>query len=241
VTGAGGGEWWSQAFRRPYLDLYAHRDDASADDEVSFVASQLALRPGARLLDAGCGAGRHARAFARRGAAVVGVDRSGELLREADFRGKGPRYVLADVRGLPFAAGAFDHATSLFTSFGYFDDAGDRRQLGELRRVLRAGGTFVFDFLNRPHVEATLVPESEREIAGRSVRERRRIRDGRVEKDVEIAGGESWRESVRLYGALELTSMLASVGFVVRSRHGDLAGGAWSEESPRLVLTAAAT
>jgi hypothetical protein len=45
---------------------------------------------------------------------------------------------------------------------------------------------------------------------------------------------------VRLYGRDELTSLLATSGLRVTSTHGDLAGGAWSEASERLVLAAVA-
>jgi SAM-dependent methyltransferase len=238
VTRRGRADWWTQAFRRPYLEIYAHRDDAAAEREAEFVARLLGVAPGARLLDAGCGAGRHARALARRGAEVVGVDLSADLLAAARAAGGG-RYVRADLRALPFRDAAFSHAVSLFTSFGYFDDAGDRAHLAELRRVLRAGGTFVLDFLNAPRVAATLVPQSESTSGGRVFRVSRRIRGGRVEKDVEC-GGERWTESVRLYGRDELASLIASAGFRVTATHGDLGGGPWNDAAERCVLCAVA-
>jgi SAM-dependent methyltransferase len=236
--------WWTTAFRRPYLLAYAHRDEVAAEREAAFVASLLSLAPGARLLDAGCGAGRHARAFARRGARVTGLDLSAELLAEARLS-DGVRYVLGDVRRLPFGDGAFRHVVSLFTAFGYFDEAGDREHLAELRRVLAPGGTFAIDFLNPPHVIGSLVPESSHAAAGLEIRERRRILEGRVEKDVEIretASGatHSWTESVRLYDRARLEALLHGAGFHVTAVHGDLAGGAWSDRAPRLVLAAVA-
>jgi SAM-dependent methyltransferase len=240
VTKASGGAgWWTEAFRRSYLDVYAHRDDSSAESEARFVADRLGVAPGARLLDAGCGAGRHARALSRLGADVIGVDLSAELVAEARRRG-GARYALADFRRLPFRAGAFAHVVSLFTSFGYFDDVGNGEQIWEVRRVLRHGGTFVLDFLNAPRVAATLVAESERTVGGRVIRERRRIVGGRVEKDVEVAGVGRWTESVRLYGKDELLADLDVACLGVVSVYGDLAGGAWSESSERLVICAVA-
>jgi ubiquinone/menaquinone biosynthesis C-methylase UbiE len=219
-------EWWREAFKRPYLECYAHRDDGAADRESKFVAKLLGLRADARLLDAGCGAGRHVRAFCRRGAKVVGVDFSKDLLDEARRRGKEP-YVQADVRALPFRDAAFAHVVSLFTSFGYFDGDGDKRHLRELRRVLRPGGTFVIDFLNPGRVRHDLV------------------RQGGVVKPVPIRhpvghGPTVWIESVRLYGRKDLEKLLSAAGFDVRSVHGDLAGGVWEEDAQRLVLTAAA-
>jgi SAM-dependent methyltransferase len=237
-------DWWTKAFRRAYLDVYAHRDDASAEREAKFVASLLGVAPAARLLDAGCGAGRHARAFAALGADVFAIDYSEELLAEARRRG-GARCVRADFRRLPFRDGSFAHVVSLFTSFGYFDDEGDRAHLAEVRRVLRPGGTFVLDFLSAPRVAATLVASSERKVGDRIVRERRCITDGRVEKDVEVLAADGkrvdrWKESVRLYGREEMTAMLVAAGLRAVSVHGDLAGGVWSDDADRLVLAGVA-
>src|ERR671913_682751 len=44
------------------------------EQEVDFLVDVLALAPGMRVLDVGCGPGRHAHALARRGMEVVGVD-----------------------------------------------------------------------------------------------------------------------------------------------------------------------
>lgn len=244
MTRARDAGWWTRAFRRSYLEAYAHRSDEAGEREAAFVALRLGLATGALLLDAGCGAGRHARALARRGARVVGVDLSEDLLRAAAARG-GARFVLGDVRRLPLRDAAFAHAVSLFTSFGYFDDAGDRAHLAEIRRALRAGGTFLLDFLNAPRVAATLVPESERRSADNLFRERRRIRAGRVEKDVEASDArgrvvDSWTESVRLYDRADVEGLLEAAGFTVVRVEGDLAGAPWSESAERLVVTAAA-
>ena len=42
--------------------------------EVDHVVAALALEPGSRVLDVGCGPGRHAHELARRGITVHGVD-----------------------------------------------------------------------------------------------------------------------------------------------------------------------
>jgi len=42
--------------------------------EVDFLMGELALAPGMRVLDVGCGPGRHAHELARRGVTVHGID-----------------------------------------------------------------------------------------------------------------------------------------------------------------------
>ena len=50
-------------------------------NEVSFLVDALGLGAGARILDVGCGPGRHALEFARRGFDVVGVDISERFIQ----------------------------------------------------------------------------------------------------------------------------------------------------------------
>ena len=50
------------------------------EQEVGFLVDALDLEPGERVLDVGCGPGRHAVALARRGIDVVGVDLSEDFI-----------------------------------------------------------------------------------------------------------------------------------------------------------------
>lgn len=51
--------------------------------EVDFLLEELSLRPGGSILDVGCGTGRHAIEFAKRGYAVTGIDLSSGMLAAA--------------------------------------------------------------------------------------------------------------------------------------------------------------
>ena len=114
------------------------------DQEVAFLARTLGLGPGQRVLDVGCGPGRHSRALAALGCEVVGLDISAPFLlaaRAAGGAGPRPGWVRADARALPFAPGCFDAAISLcqggFGLLGGHDDAGVVRQMAS---VVRPGG-----------------------------------------------------------------------------------------------------
>jgi SAM-dependent methyltransferase len=83
------------------------------EQEVGFLVEQLALAPGDRVLDVGCGPGRHAHALARRGIDVLGVDISQRFIdlarRDAPA---GASFERLDARSLPFEGG-FDAVISL--------------------------------------------------------------------------------------------------------------------------------
>jgi SAM-dependent methyltransferase len=236
--------WYDSAFEQGYLELYPHRDLASARAEV---AGLLAGGLRGRVLDLGCGFGRHLLALHERGLAAFGLDRSPALLARARGLADGAlraRLVRGDFRALPFRSGAFDALLMLFSSFGYFSDDQNARVLEEAARVLRPDGLAVFDLMNPERLRRRLVPESRREQDGRLIVERRRIEQGgtRVVKEVQVRERDGrerrWREDVRLYGQAEFARLLAQHGLVQLCAQGDFDGRAWAADSSRLLVWA---
>ena len=109
----------------------------------------LPIRPGDRVLDLGCGGGRHAFEVYRRGAHVVAADRDeGELASvQAMFEamaaeGEAPAgaraaTVKADALLLPFADATFDVVIAA-EILEHIPD--DERAMAEITRVVRPGG-----------------------------------------------------------------------------------------------------
>ena len=111
---------------------------------------RLGLRAGERVLDVGCGAGRHAFEMYRRGADVIAFDQDAdELARVRDLfvamraAGEVPDGAEADVKegdalSLPFADGEFDRVVAAEVLEHI---PADIQAIHELARVLRPGGT----------------------------------------------------------------------------------------------------
>lgn len=240
---SGSREWFRDWFGETYLALYRHRDEDEAETAVELLREAGRLRPAGPVLDLACGAGRHLRAMARAGLRAVGVDLSLPLLREARRRARAeaPHLVRGDMRRLPFRDETFGAVTNFFTSFGYFATREeDARVAAEMARVLREGGVFLLDYLNAPRVRATLVPEDEKRVAGRTVRQRRWVEGETVVKRIEIRAPDEdssvHHERVRLYEAGQLEALLEAHGLEARRRFGDYDGSPHGPGSPRVVL-----
>jgi SAM-dependent methyltransferase len=110
---------------------------------------QFPVHPGDRVLDVGCGGGRHAFEACRRGARVAALDLSpAELppvlattvaMRQASELPPGATIcaVSGDITNMPFADGAFD---SVIASEVLEHVPADHLALAEIARVLRPGG-----------------------------------------------------------------------------------------------------
>lgn len=103
-------------WRRFFASFAARYDDEgftqATEDELVFLAELLDLSPGTRVLDVGCGTGRHAVPIAAMGAEVTGLDQSPAMLERAAARagaaGAEVTWVEADAREVPDHLGAFD-------------------------------------------------------------------------------------------------------------------------------------
>jgi SAM-dependent methyltransferase len=114
--------------------------------EVDFLLELLDLSEGARVLDVGCGPGRHANALSQAGLAVTGIDVSGRLLEIAAERARitGVRtsFFEVDARQMPFED-EFDAVISICQgAFGLMGEA-DALVMKRMAEAARPGAMVV--------------------------------------------------------------------------------------------------
>lgn len=141
------------AYATYYDMLYGDKDYCA---EAGFVATQIRARlPSAgRILDLGCGTGRHASAMAEQGFFVSGVDRSAAMVELAEAgrlrlpmqHASSLRFGVGDVREVRVGE-YFDAVTSLFHVMSYQLTEDDLASaFATAAAHLQVGGCFLFDF-----------------------------------------------------------------------------------------------
>ncbi len=195
--------------------------------EVDFLETALSLRSDARILDVGCGPGRHANEFARRGYTVHGIDISERFIDVARANAEpGATFEVRDARSLPFVD-EFDAVVCLCQgAFGLMiEDDGDENVLRSITRALRPRGVLALSAFNAYFVVKHQT-DSEFDVARGVNHEVTDIRspEGAI-KQVDLWTG--------CYTPRELRLLAARVGLDVTAIHG-VEPGQYSDSAPSL-------
>jgi len=223
-------------------------DDEETAEEIEFVHRVLDLEEGAIVLDLCCGQGRHSVALANMGYSIVGLDSSRSLLelveKEKLHEEKARLWLVeGDMRNIPLRAGTCDAVINLFTSFGFFDDAGNLSVLETAASVLKPDGKLLIDYWN-PYMAAQLdgtrnwwwITENLLALAeARYDFSSGRLRDLRTLIDVEKSSVENVVRELRFYTLPELEKMLEEVGLQILEVYGDVDERGYDGESRRLI------
>ena len=139
----------------------AHRYDTTFAHTELFeydcrLLTQWFSRPG-KLVDFGCGTGRHLTLFAGLGFDVTGVDLSPHMLETCRSKlaaaGLSARLILRDFTGLDSGdVGLFDYGVCMFSTLGMIKGYDHRvRYLTSMLRCVRPGGAFAMHAHNALH------------------------------------------------------------------------------------------
>jgi SAM-dependent methyltransferase len=213
--------WYKEWFgTRYYKLLYGHRDEQDARAWVDVIVRRGEMRPGMRLLDLGCGRGRHARLFAEHGLVVTGIDLSSASIDDARSEGTGVEFVVHDMRN-PFAEASFDAVVCLFTSLGYSEDrADDQRAIANAALALVPGGLLVLDLLNGALVREGLVEEECQRTGDVIFTISRAVEGNDIVKRINVSEGNSshqFMERVHAWTEHEVCAMVERAGLHIGS------------------------
>ncbi len=135
-----------------YVRAYAERTPVAAffNRRREIIGAMLDRCQGGRLLDVGCGPGMMVETCLDKGFDYIGADISPGMIAECRRRYEGcgdVSFWVAKMQSLPFADASFDVVLCM-GALEYLEPAEELQAIGEMVRVLRAGGMLVVSYLN---------------------------------------------------------------------------------------------
>lgn len=146
-------QWYEALFEN-----YGHKYDQEVFvqgtmGECDFIEKELNHNKSLKLLDVGCGTGRHSVEMTKRGYSITGIDLSDAMLEKAREKAKNQNleieFLKLDARNLPFN-NEFDMAIMLCEgAFPLMEtDEMNFEILKNINKSLKKGGRFIFTTLN---------------------------------------------------------------------------------------------
>ena len=178
--------WFETWFDSPYYPiLYKNRSADEAELFINQLLNVLDLKAGSKIIDVGCGRGRHSIYLAQKGFEVCGIDLSSQSIADAQKSAhKHLEFHIHDMRDL-FRTNSFDCAVNLFTSFGYFEkESENMAAIQNMAKSLKNNGVFVMDYLNTEKTIRNLQAEAEIEIQNITFQIKKYIQNGFIIKEI---------------------------------------------------------
>ncbi len=237
-------DWTRQYFDEVYLKYFLEKQSEElTEKQVDFIARFFGNK--SRLLDAGCGIGRHSIKLGEKGFEVLGIDSSPLYVKIARKKIKernlsNVRCEVADLRDLHFK-NTFNGVISMWSSFGYFDDKINEKILHSFFTALVSKGKLIIDVENRDYILKYFIRETFREKEGIFIMERRRFHPltSIVTTHRYIVGKDIRKDyirHIRIYSATELINLFERVGFINVKVFGDYDFSKFSEHSKRIII-----
>jgi SAM-dependent methyltransferase len=209
------------------------------ENEVGFLVDSLGLQPGMRVLDVGCGPGRHSLALARRGIETHGVDLSPDfiaLARETAAKEHVPAtFEELDVRDLSVDA-EYDAVLCICQGgFGLLGGDDDDAIIGRIARAARPGGGVAVSAFSSGFAIRWLEDGEDFDPRTGVLHEQATVRNAAGDERV----FDLW---TTCFTARELSLMAIAAGLEVRAIHGvrpgEYAAGPPTLDHPELLLFA---
>lgn len=234
-------EWFESWFDTPYYHLlYNNRDYTEAENFITKLTQELQLPESSKIIDLACGKGRHSVFLNKLGYNVLGLDLSQQSIEfDKQFENENLAFKVHDMRN-PIDSEPVNAVFNLFTSFGYFDnETDDRNVFKSVYNALQPEGFFVLDYLNEEYVTRNLVPETTINREGIDFHISKKIEDRHIIKDIRFEiDGESkhFFEKVKLHTLETIENYASECGFERIKIWGDYQLNDFQKEiSPRCI------
>lgn len=230
---------WVDFFNDEYAPRYEEEIfTKNTEEEIIYLKYELNLRKGAKILDIGCGTGRHSIALAREGFKLTGVDISPAMLNiareHAEEEGVEISLIESDAQDISFNE-EFDAVICLcegaLSLLGSQDDPflHDCRILDNIFNALKPGCKFITTVLNGYYRIRNLTQD---DIVDGRFDPATMVETSKMRVSME-SGSKIMTVRERVYTPPEFFRMLVKAGFEVEGIYGGSAGD-WNKDPVRL-------
>ena len=232
--------WFDTEF---YHLLYQNRDDQEAQKYLIRLIDFLKMEKGAKVIDIGCGRGRHSIFLNKCGFDVTGIDIAKQSVEFANKHKNRRLHFFCHDKRETFKKNQFDYALNLFTSFGYLDEREELLdELINMKNNLTENGILVLDYFNSSKIARRDFRVEKIERDDVTFRISKEIRGHQIIKNIEVETGDktyNFAEKVHLITKSEFESLFKDAGLEILHIFGDYYLEAYnSAESDRLMLIA---
>ena len=213
-------KWFENWFDSEYYHiLYKDRNQKEAELFINKLIKKLNLKKNSKLIDIGCGKGRHATYFNKKGMNVVGIDLSKNSIQSAKKNeNQKLQFIVHDMRKI-FKKNEFNIVTNLFTSFGYFKNYKDEQNsINAMASNLKKNGILIIDFMNVKKVISNLVKYEEKTINGIHFKIERKILNNYIYKKIVFEDNNQnyiFEEQVKALTLIDFSKLIKKAGMSI--------------------------
>ena len=218
--------------------------------EIEFVIAHLGLSSGERVLDVGCGFGRHSIELAKRGYAVTGIDPAAAMIEAAQMRAAeaGVNVTFEQTPAETFTTDQpFEAAICLFTTLGQVSISAGNEQTDNIELVaqvyslLKSGGKLLIEVSQREPTVQNLKPTDRfgTDDAYTDITRRFNAVDNTLTETftlVSPANTQHFLLRYRLFSLAELTTLTAQTGFKAEATYCNYHAAPLQPDSPTMLL-----
>ena len=222
-----------------YHILYKNRNHKEAKVFIKKLIKHINLSSSSKVLDAGCGKGRHSIEIEKLGHIVTGIDLSKNSIKFAKkFENTNLKFMVHDI-SKPLNS-EFDVVLNLFTSFGYYERKKDLEILLSLEKNLKNNGIGVIDFFNLKNVKDNLIENEQVIIDNLKFNIKRKINKLSVTKEISFNDNNidyKFKESVNTLSFEDFEKYFKKTNLEIIQIFGDYDLNEFVEnKSPRLII-----
>jgi len=235
--------WFKTWFDSKYYHLlYKNRSQKEADDFIDKLVLDLCLNKDKKVLDLGCGKGRHSIKLGQYFKEVIGIDLSPNSINSAlKTEEKNIQFQIGDMRNFNTTKG-LGYIFNLFTSFGYFDNINDNlKVLKRCHLHLEQDGQLIIDYLNPSNIIKKTFINEHKQINRVDFNITKKIDNNKVIKNISINDSGNiyhFQERVQLFNLNDFKTMLNKTGFQIQSIFGNYQLNKFVSSSDRLIILA---